>query len=555
MKLIDLIKVQLRISFGLSTLHWNLKNNKKKFFGSIGLALIVIVSLGPLIVLYYTMLQSAFNVTVRLGQPEVILATGLMISSMLVFFFGLTYVMSVFFFSHDLTLLVPLPLQPGAILGSKFAVIISYEYITIAPFMLPAIWVFGIGTNAGFLYWIISLGIFFLVPIVPLGIASLFVLLLMSLTNLSKRRDTFRIIGMVVLLLLVFALNYFLTGIPDGEEIAYIEDLLQRNEGILSYITRLYPPAILATRALAVGGVISLLNFIYFIGVNLTGLIFVYLVGQKLFYRGLIGGTEISRGKVISEDRFTRKITAVASPSRAIAMREIKYLLRTPVYLFNSLVILIIVPVFLVIPLISEGAITDIIATLRNEIPLFAQIGFISGFIAIMAIFAPASSSSFSREGKLFWISQAIPVSAGKQIWGKLLYCYLITFLTVPLVVIVSLVFLPLSIYQLILAIIAGLIFSFPAIIANLFIDLLRPYLNWDNPQKAIKQNVNVLLGMAAGGIIYAIIFAVGWITYQLSSSEVLLYPATMGSALLLGFLFYKLLVRIAPRRYRDIEV
>jgi ABC-2 type transport system permease protein len=169
-----------------------------------------------------------------MGQPEVVLATGLMISSMLVLFFGLTMVLSVFFFSRDLSILVPLPLQPGAIMGSKFAVIIVYEYLTIAPFLIPANWVFGISSGAGLLYWIIALPVFLLTPVIPLGVASLFILALMSLTNLSKRRDTLRIIGMVFFLLIIFALNYFLTGIPEGEEMAYIEEMLLKNEGLLN---------------------------------------------------------------------------------------------------------------------------------------------------------------------------------------------------------------------------------------------------------------------------------------------------------------------------------
>jgi hypothetical protein len=106
---------------------------------------------------------------------------------------------------------------------------------------------------------------------------------------------------MVILLLMVFLLNYFLTGIPEGEEIAYIERMLQKSEGLLIQMTRIFPPAILAIRALTVAGPAKLTWFFYFLLINLAGGAAVYLAGQKLFYRGLIGGTEVSKGKSYSK--------------------------------------------------------------------------------------------------------------------------------------------------------------------------------------------------------------------------------------------------------------
>jgi hypothetical protein len=92
----------------------------------------------------------------------------------------------------------------------------------------------------------------------------------------------------------------------------------------------------------------------------------------------------------------SQKLSSASSPAVAIAMREIKYLLRTPVYLFNSLAVLVIVPVILVIPLISGGISEQLNRyALRDEIPRLVQISALAGFIALMALFTPAASSSF----------------------------------------------------------------------------------------------------------------------------------------------------------------
>ena len=312
MNIFKLTLIQLRINLGLSALRWYMKNDLKKFLGAIGIIALVIFSLGPVFFLYLKLLQGAYQVTAEMGQPEVVLATGLMISSMLVLFFGLTMVLSVFFFSRDLSLLVPLPLQPGTIMGSKFAVIIFYEYLTIAPFLIPAIWVFGSGSGAGPVYWLMGFLIFLLTPVIPLGLAAIFIVLMMSLTNLSKKRDTLRIVAMVFFLLIVFALNYILTGIPEGEELAYMEELLLKSEGLLTYMTRIYPPALFAARALTAEGLQKLTWFSFFVLTNLAGLVLVFIAGQKLFYRGLIGGTEVSKGKALSADKVTSKLRSTS---------------------------------------------------------------------------------------------------------------------------------------------------------------------------------------------------------------------------------------------------
>ena len=555
MNIYKLTLIQLKISLGLSAMRWNMKHDLKKFFGAAGIIALVLFSLGPIFFLYFRMLQGTYQVTSELGQPEFVLAAGLIISTFLVFFFGLTMVLSVFFFSRDLSILVPLPLEPGTIMGSKFAVIIVYKYLTIAPFLIPAILVFGSGSGAGFLYWVIAVPVFLLTPIIPLGVAALFILLLMSLTNLSRRRDTLRIIGMVLFLLLVLTLNYFLTGIPEGEEMAYIEEMLQKNEGLLIQMTRIFPPALLAVRALSAAGAAKIAWFAYFLLTNIAGLAAVYLVGQKLFYRGLIGGAEVGKGKTFSKETLTKKLSTSSSPAMAIALREIKYLLRTPVYLFNSLSVLVIVPVILVIPLISGGALTNSIDMLRDEIPRLFQVMSLAGFMALMSLFAPAASSSFSREGRQFWVSQIIPVRAEEQVNGKVLYSYLISALSIPLVILISLVILPLEPVELFIVVAIGLIASLPAIVVSLLIDLARPYLSWDNPQKAIKQNINVLFAMLAGGVVYALIFLAGWLAYQRLGSDLAVYLVVVAVSLAVGALLYLFLIRIAPNRYRDIEV
>ena len=55
-------------------------------------------------------------------------------------------------------------------------------------------------------------------------------------------------------------------------------------------------------------------------------------LGDRLFYRGLIGGDEVTARKDISSDRLAKGMSQVSAPAWAIAKREIKVLVRTPIY-------------------------------------------------------------------------------------------------------------------------------------------------------------------------------------------------------------------------------
>lgn len=553
MMMLKLIGLQLKVNFNLSALKWYFKHDFKRFAGPLGLVVMVIVGIAPIFFLYLMLVEASYDILLPLGQTEVVLASALVLASLLVLLFGLAFVMSVFYFSRDLSLLVPLPLQPRDILGSKFLVVLLYDYLTVTPFFLPALWVYGVNTGAGVLYWVLGGIVFLLVPVIPLALASLLILVLMRFTNLSRRRDTLRLIGFFLLLAALLAMNFFISSIPLGEEAEFLENILLDEDGLISLTTRAYPPALYAARALTAGGRESLLNLLSYLGISAAGIILVLFVGQGMFYQGLIGGAEIQRGRVLSREDLARKTAGTSSPEWAIVIREIKILIRTPIYLINSLATAALVLIILLIPMFTGGGQISYYQGLAKMEPRVVPILGAAGLIGLLSLFAPAASSSFSREGRLIWVSRVIPVAPQKQIRGKVLYAMLVSSLALPVMALILVLLLNWSLMDTVLALAAGLILTFPAVTSNLLIDLLRPYLAWDSEQKAIKQNINVLLGLAAGVGIYYLLFLAGKAAYGLTAAERPVYLVVLGGAALLGAVFYAAMLLLAPQRYRDL--
>ena len=553
MKFINLIKLQLNVTFNFSAFKWYARHDEKKILGAIAIATILLISLVPFYYHFYiNLVKSVYQGGYSLGQPEFIFTLAAVVFSMMVLVFGIAFVMSTFYFSQDLSLLIPLPFSPHEIIGAKFVTVLVQEYLTVIPLMLPVIIIYGTGVQAGLYFWLAALVTTLLLPIIPLTIVSIAVLAIMRVTNLGKRKDFLRIVGMTLLIILLLGFNYFVTRLTAMSQ-AELMNLIFAREGLARLVSRVYPPALIFTRALAAEGLSAVLNLLLFAALSLAGVALTLFSAERLFYRGLIGGEEVSARKSISSEQLTKKITQTSSPVWAIVRREIKIIMRTPVYLLNSVGVTVVMPLAMVVPLLAGDAVDPLLSLLQTvQSRLLLNLGG-AALIGFTAAFAPAASSSFSREGRQFWISQVMPVSPREQINGKIIYSLLLAISAMPLVFLVSAFITHWSAVELAIVTVVGLCISIPSITISLLLDLMRPYLNWDNPQKAIKQNMKVITGMVGTAVMYFLLFQIAKFLVVQKYSEFMIYAGVIISSLILGAIPYFVMLKIADQRYREI--
>jgi ABC-2 type transport system permease protein len=152
-------------------------------------------------------------------------------------------------------------------------------------------------------------------------------------------------------------------------------------------------------------------------------------------------------------------------------------------------------------------------------------------------------------------MSKVIPVTPQEQVTAKFFHSYLIALLGIGagsfiLILVLHLRFAPCA-----AAILFALVGAVGMTAIGMIIDLARPLLEWTNPQKAIKQNLNVLLSMLADiGIIVILGFSIRFLAKAGISGKIILI--LVASILLLFSLSSCLfLLRFSKRRYREIEV
>ena len=154
------------------------------------------------------MIGGAYSSFHSMGQEGSLLLLILSLGSGISFFFGIYTIMNVFYFSEDIEVILPLPFKSSEIVFGKFIAVLINMYIYAGMLVLPLI-AYGVASGASLMYYLYGIIALFVTPILPMIYASLICMVLMRFTNLSKHKDTFRMVSGCLSLILIVVFNYF----------------------------------------------------------------------------------------------------------------------------------------------------------------------------------------------------------------------------------------------------------------------------------------------------------------------------------------------------------
>ncbi len=523
------------------------------------MSLLIFAALLPMMLGIGSIAMTGYAVLSEIQQEGLILGMGFSISSLTIFFFGIIYVMSVFYFSKDIESLLPLPLKPSEILAAKFTVTVLYEYLTEAVFLAPILIGYGIASKAGLLYYLYSIFLFLAIPVLPLVYASVISMLIMGFTNLAKNKDRFRIFSGIIAMALAVGLNALTTRFSSSSMSAReLQGLLEQGNNsyveIMSGIffsNRFAVTALLNSEALK-----GLVNLVIFILICLLFVMLFLSFGEGIYYKGVVGISESSvKRKKFSEAELGRSIRQ-NSALRAYTVKELKLLFRTPVYFMNCVLMNFIFPVFIILPFIVQPdemkelqGLSTYIGTGRGSAVVLAVAFGISVFVTSTN---GITSSAISREGTNIFVCKYLPVGYKTQIMAKVLSGISMGIVGTLSMLLAAAVFMPVPAYLILLVAaesVFGIVFSS---FAGILIDLNFPKLVWDNEQKAVKQNFNVVFNMLAGivisGIPVFIAIALHFTLWMTFLTLVLVFG-------ILDILLYSILSTIGVRLFEKLEV
>ncbi|MBP1157520.1 MULTISPECIES: hypothetical protein [unclassified Paenibacillus] len=522
------------------------------------LPVLLLIALMPLMYAFASMVSSVYDSLKSMGQEGVIPGLGLATTSAVIFMFGIFYIINVFYFSQDVEYLLPLPLKPVQILTAKFIVTLLYEYLTQLVLLLPVLLIFGIKNDSGIAYYIYSGIIFLVLPIIPLVLASIVAMVMMSFSSISRSKDRFRMFaGITAVLLSVGGNILFQRTMNNSLDPSKLQDMFQGgHNSFVELATRAFPSVKLAADALLRETTFAgLMNLVLFLSLSALFFIGFAFLGQGLYFKGVIGISESSaRRKQISGARFD-KLTAQQPVLKAYLLKELRILFRTPPYFLNCVLMSFMWPVLLLIPVLTQP---NFMESLRAAESLFKQDGMaalvLGGGASVFLFISGANytaSTSISREGAGFFVNKYLPVAYDKMIRAKLLAGWLLTLSSMLLIIMFAYVLLHLPPGLVLLFLLIGIPATLFCCLTGVLIDLLMPKLQWDNEQKAVKQNMNglynMLIGLVFAGLVFLLVLK---LDCGLFWTAIVLLVVLIGADALL----YRLLMAKGEKWYLKIE-
>ena len=492
-KVIELTKIFLKNSFSSMELKMGLSNKSKSRF--LIYAILFLYFAGLIIFLGYNLL----NGLIAIHQETVF------VGMILFMILGVAVIQTIFssinilYFTKDNEYLLPLPLKPYQIILARTNVMLIAEYAMIFLIGLIPLTMYGILTNAGFLYYITMIFSVILIPILPILLISMIVMIIMSFAKLTKNRNRFQLIASLIVLAIIVCISLSTSSMKSDISNEEMAQMIVQANGMVDLVKGYFPTLDFLIDALTTNSLfVAAIEILKTLLLTILGFIVYMLIAQKIYFKGLVGnlfggGAKKSNKGIKQEEYKNSKLY------KSYVGKEFKLLIRNPVFLMQCLLPSILIPIIMVVIIFSgmqsEGAsLKDISTMLRQmEMNSFLIICIILGIIQFFTMFIYISITAISRDGENAVFIKYIPVPLYKQYIYKIIPNIIMNMVTILITLAMVQYLLHLPIITLIELFVVATIMGILQSILMLIVDLKRPKLNWDSEYAVAKQNLNLV--------------------------------------------------------------
>ncbi|HEX3026417.1 MAG TPA: hypothetical protein VHR42_04215, partial [Clostridia bacterium] len=347
-----LLKLQIRSQFRLGGLKKGSGSGLGGALKKIGMAVLILFALAELLGVYTFMMLSLYQGAKALNSPEIVLTVSAACCALVIFAFGIFFILSVLFFAKDSEFLISLPVRQNHIFATKFTLIALREYPITLFIMLPPVIIYGIGSGRGAAYYVLALCAIILLPMIPLALSSFLSLLMMRAVARMRHREVFATIGGILIFVLVFFGQTMLSSRLSSSNSAELVKAMTARGGLVTQASRLYPPSEWLTFALS--GNSAPKYFLYLLGLSAAAVYIVIALSSRIYQKGMQVQFESPKGSSRKKYRFSS-----SSPVITIVRNEWISIIKTPVYAMNTLLGIILAPLVLIMPAFSGGSDTS----------------------------------------------------------------------------------------------------------------------------------------------------------------------------------------------------
>ncbi len=415
-------------------------------------------------------------------------SVALFLALLMLLFSSFNSVLSSLYLSGDLDMLLIAPVPMRAVFIVKFFGGLLVQYAVLFALLAPVLLGYGQGIGYGAPYYVVTLLVLALLPLLPAGLGALLVMAVVRVLPARRAREIVSILGA-----LIGVTFYILSQV--SQEVAPRLATINTAQALLQLDLPLLPSA-WAGRALVATGAGEWLTLLayggLFVILSLAAFISCLLLTERLYYVGwsnmaVQGGQIKRRAKPAALPSLSFTLPPMLAQSAAIAFKDWRLFPRDLRNLQQLIFPLALAGLWTFRLLTNPTPSVDATANLEASYWINQLISLggtaIAFFICIMLSNAIAGTG-VSREGKAFWILKLAPISPQRILLGKLFVAY-VPFPTVGIIFLTLLAFIDRSlwqtfIFQAALLLLVGLGGTSIALVLG----ALFPNLNWENPQQ-----------------------------------------------------------------------
>ena len=439
---------------------------------------------------------------VKINQPTIFLNIFFLIIMIIMIFQIILASTNVYFFSKDLELILPLPIKSEELLIAKFNTILINIYFTEFIFVFFPLIIYGILTYAGILYYLYLIFILLIFPILPILIISIIMMFLMKLSKFIKNKDVFQIIITLIFISIIFLLefkigNNIINKIDDNlniesqESIQLFNQFNTKVENVNKYFLEINSTINILNNYNKINSIINILKIIC---LDLLFLIIFIVVGKKYYLKNILKNNNNYYLK--NNKKYLIKKLKKINKGKSYIKKEFKILFKNPMFfmqcIFPTLILIVslIIIMIIAIPNIRTILTTDLFGDTIDFKFDISVICLILGIIQIIFTISNISISSISREGKDAIYMKFIPIDFYKQFVYKATPQIIVNMVLIFIILIlIKSIFPEINFIYLFLIFILANLFNIINSKIMVFVDFIRPNLNWKSEYEALGNN------------------------------------------------------------------
>lgn len=549
-----LSKLYINSLYGFSGFLSDLKVNRKAAIKKIGFIVLLAVAFSGTIAMFVGFNIKMFDLLKSVNQQGIIISLMIIVASLLTFVFGMIGIITTYFVDKEGDLILSMPIKAWQILLAKYASNYVYEAILSLIIMATGFMVYGIKSGSGPLFYVISVIISAFIPFIPLTIGYFIVIPLMRAGSILRKKDFTMIMTGVIAIIFGVGIQYLSQSMikVDSNPAAMMLRLMSP-DGMIAVAGKIYYPSVWATYSITkYSSMQGVVNLLIFGSISLLIIALLITSMSSVYSTSIASGQEVSKSRKYTEGEFKKNIRRKGVFSTLLT-REIRLMNREPIYFLNGPLVILIMPIIIGVMLyLQRGEISKGLESLSKLTNADYYITLAAAGISVfLGVSVNITSTCISREGKTFELLKSMPIEPKNYLKAKLLHGMIFGALASLMCIIIAMVIGKLGAVNLVLIFIISMVVMLPIQILGIIIELTWPKLIWDNPQKAMKQNMNGVIIILATMVTVPLL---GFIIFKFISAPLYAYTALIIIPALVSIALYSFLMKFGSKRYYEIE-